>query len=263
MKFEYYSTGFILKALLNHIKISKELSEIKQIIMGLLDEDQSVDHYIDSIKNLPNVFNNTEFSNSVRFAAEFLYAICVQFGIGVKMDFSESVALSSAIYQRLSEKNYVPASHMYGDYCQNNGNFEKALQCYKVGVEENYAPAQDGLARLYYFGNGVEINFKMALELFEKSAAQEYAPAELFLGDYYAERADATQATVPRVYDLLTRAYKHGYTIAKDSLEKLPKKLFGQPITTQFQGLGSGASCSDDVVDTNERKQKSENKSRL
>ena len=45
-------------------------------------------------------------------------------------------------------------------------------------AELDYAPAQYGLALMYYYGEGTEKNWDMAFQWMSKAAEQAYAPAQ-------------------------------------------------------------------------------------
>jgi TPR repeat protein len=78
---------------------------------------------------------------------------------------------------------------------------QELVGLYRAAAAQNYAPAQNNLARLYAKGGGVEKSIPHALELYRKSAEQGYALAQYNLGmllmsDGPGDRADRMKEAV-------------------------------------------------------------------
>ena len=69
----------------------------------------------------------------------------------------------------------------YGLLCANTDRFAQAF----AAVDQNYAPAQNFLGRMYLHGRGVEQSYQEALNWCRMSANQGYVNAQRMLGDLF------------------------------------------------------------------------------
>lgn len=83
---------------------------------------------------------------------------------------------------------------------------KEAIKWYKKAAEKNYAPAQNSLARCYYYAKGTEKDDKEALRLWGLAINQNYANAYLNLAIYYHELEDETEENNQKIIELLSKA---------------------------------------------------------
>lgn len=65
------------------------------------------------------------------------------------------------------------------------GREDEAVKWLTRAAEQDYAPAQTELGRMYQWGKGVEQNDEMAVQLYTLAAEQGYASAQYYLGMMY------------------------------------------------------------------------------
>ena len=167
----------------------------------------------------------TQGDNVAQFCLAFMY----KHGYGVK----ESRSEAKKWYKKSAEQGYAPAQNNLGvlyvrraevaeDKSTFLENFEKAEKWFKMAAdqryplaqfnlymlpgkqkkldwliksaEQGYAPAQNTLGYLYFFGSrhfnhgdSIPIDFQKAVEWFREAADQDYAAAQLNLGICYEE----------------------------------------------------------------------------
>ena len=98
---------------------------------------------------------------------------------------------------------------------------EKArIETYTSLATNNDATAQLILGECYYFGWGVEQDYKQAVEWYKKSAEQGYAAAQFDLGNCY-ECGRGVDKDYRKAVEWYERAAKQGNEKAKESLDKL------------------------------------------
>lgn len=64
-----------------------------------------------------------------------------------------------------------------GDDAYNAGDYEKALAYYQQAADQGFAEAQNSLADMYYYGEGVEQSYEKALEYYQQAAELGYEQA--------------------------------------------------------------------------------------
>ncbi len=64
-------------------------------------------------------------------------------------------------------------------------DYAQALSWYRKAADQGYAPAQDSIGDLYYYGRGVKQDYAQAAAWFRKAADQGYAPAQNSIGVLY------------------------------------------------------------------------------
>lgn len=114
---------------------------------------------------------------------------------GGHLDYQEAAKWYSAS----ARKGYERASFELGKlYDQNPPEIEsakdKAVQIYTTMAEQGLPTAQCILGMKYWFGDGVEIDFKKAINWLQKAAAQKHDAAIRSLADLYAAINDSENA---------------------------------------------------------------------
>ncbi len=114
---------------------------------------------------------------------------------GGHLDYQEAAKWYSAS----ARKGYERASFELGKlYDQNppeiEGAKDKAVQIYTTMAEQGLPTAQCILGMKYWFGDGVEIDFKKAINWLQKAAAQKHDAAIRSLADLYAAINDSENA---------------------------------------------------------------------
>lgn len=66
-----------------------------------------------------------------------------------------------------------------------NGDYDKAIECYRKAAQQGDAQGQDELGGMYLYGAGGEVDYATALEWFRKSAAQGFAEGQRDVGLMY------------------------------------------------------------------------------
>src|SRR3546814_6486409 len=83
---------------------------------------------------------------------------------------------------------YVKAQHNLGViYMKGSGDDSKAAEWFSKAAEQEYAPAQFNLERMYEDGRGVEKDIFKAVEWFTKAAELKYVKAQSVIGSMYME----------------------------------------------------------------------------
>ncbi len=131
---------------------------------------------------------------------------------GGHLDYQEAAKWYSAS----ARKGYERASFELGKlYDQNppeiEGAKDKAVQIYTTMAEQGLPTAQCILGMKYWFGDGVEIDFKKAINWLRKAAAQKHDAAIRSLADLYAAINDSENAS---------RWYKVGASYGDDYCRK-------------------------------------------
>ncbi|MCI9077960.1 MAG: sel1 repeat family protein [Lachnospiraceae bacterium] len=131
---------------------------------------------------------------------------------GGHLDYQEAAKWYSAS----AKKGYERASFELGKlYDQNppeiEGAKDKAVQIYTTMAEQGLPTAQCILGMKYWFGDGVEIDFKKAISWLQKAAAQKHDAAIRSLADLYAAINDSENAF---------RWYKTGASYGDDYCRK-------------------------------------------
>ena len=80
--------------------------------------------------------------------------------------------------KRQAEQGDAIAQSKMGVMYMDGKDYLKADHWFQRAVNQGYAPAQNNLAGIYYYGYGVEQDLNRALELFKVSAQQGYTPAQ-------------------------------------------------------------------------------------
>ena len=114
---------------------------------------------------------------------------------GGHLDYTEAAKWYSAS----ARKGYERASFELGKlYDQNppeiEGAKDKAVQIYTTMAEQGLPTAQCILGMKYWFGDGVEVDYKKAAGWLKKAAAQKHDAAIRNLGDLYAAISDSENA---------------------------------------------------------------------
>lgn len=135
---------------------------------------------------------------------------------GGHLDYQEAAKWYSAS----AKKGYERASFELGKlYDQNPPEIEdakdKAVQIYTTMAEQGLPTAQCILGMKYWFGDGVEIDFKKAINWLQKAAAQKHDAAIRSLADLYAAINDSENAY---------RWYKIGASYGDDYCRKKLRK---------------------------------------
>ena len=67
------------------------------------------------------------------------------------------------------------------------GNYSKALPIFEAQAQSGNVLAQFALAKMYRFGQGVEINYPKALSYYQDAAQGSYGVAQSHLGEMYEQ----------------------------------------------------------------------------
>lgn len=114
-----------------------------------------------------------------------------------------------------------------GMYELNRGEFHEAITQFQPLVDDNYAPAQYQMAKIYLYGYGTNKNDQKALELMTKAAEQNYPDALFALSVIYTEGALVAKDT-DKAFELMEKA----------AMKELPSAQFNLGVMyAQGQGI--------------------------
>lgn len=92
-----------------------------------------------------------------------------------------------------------------GMYELNRGEFHEAINQFQPLVDDNYAPAQYQMAKIYLYGYGTVKNNDKALELMKKAAGQNYPDALFALSVIYTEGV-LVEKDLNKAFELMEKA---------------------------------------------------------
>lgn len=87
-------------------------------------------------------------------------------------------------------------------------------------AEQGDKSIQHDVAGMYYFAQGVEVNFTEALKWYRRSADQGYSPAQSMLGQMY-ENGEGVEKDIPTAIMWYKKAAADGLKSAKEALKRL------------------------------------------
>ena len=99
-------------------------------------------------------------------------------------------------------------------------DYKKAVEWYKKSAEQGTAVAQFNLGYCYEKGQGVEQDYKKSVEWYKKSAEQGYAEAQCNLGTCYY-RGQGVEQDYKKAVEWYEKAAMQGNEKAKEYLDKL------------------------------------------
>ena len=99
-------------------------------------------------------------------------------------------------------------------------DYKKSVEWYKKSAEQGYAAAQFNLGICYYRGQGVEQDYKKAVEWYKKSAEQGDEKAQFNLG-YCYEKGQGVEQDYKKAVEWYEKAAMQGNEKAKEYLDKL------------------------------------------
>ncbi|MBL4787245.1 MAG: caspase family protein [Cohaesibacteraceae bacterium] len=105
------------------------------------------------------------------------YAPGVQFG-----DIDPTSALVICDAAMLKSPNELRIKYQLARINYKAKSYENALTHYRSAANAGYAPAQDGLAHMYFYGDGIKQDQEQGVSWFRKAANANYAPAQYKLG---------------------------------------------------------------------------------
>ena len=98
-----------------------------------------------------------------------------------------------------------------------NGDYDKAIECYRKAAQQGDAQGQDELGGMYLYGAGVEVDYATALDWFRKSAAQGFAEGQRDVGLMYHYGLGVEQ-DYQKALEWYNKAAKHGNAHAEKGL---------------------------------------------
>ena len=114
------------------------------------------EYEIHNDENFYKAFEFFELGN-VSYWGEIFY------GEGVKQDDEQAAVW----YEKAAELGYVDAKIKLDLIRSEKENFEEALKQYKERANQGYSPAASHLGFIYFYGKGVEQDYKEALKWFK------------------------------------------------------------------------------------------------
>lgn len=91
-------------------------------------------------------------------------------------------------YEKAAEKGDASAGYSAGMILikrRRNSDVERAVELFHVSAEQGIKESQYELGRAYYYGDGLDKNYKEALKWFEKAASQNHIEAWFYVGVVY------------------------------------------------------------------------------
>lgn len=145
----------------------------------------------------------------------------LQYEYGRALDANKDYSAAFTWYSKAVDQNYAPAQdalgtlYYYGDGVEKNliKSFELTLKA----ANQNYAPAQDNVGLAYKYGDGVELNLTNAFEWFTKSANQNFAPAQNDLGLAY-EYGEGVEKSVSKAFEWYQKSANQNYDWGQHNL---------------------------------------------
>ena len=101
-------------------------------------------------------------------------------------------------------------------------DYARAMAANKAGGERGHSGCQFQVGIMYYYGRGVDVDYKQALPWFEKAAAQDVPAAIHHLADMYLMGHVATPS-FRRAREYYSRASGLGNSTAEESMQELAK----------------------------------------
>ena len=99
-------------------------------------------------------------------------------------------------------------------------DYTRAMAAYKVGGEGGHAGCQWMVGSMYYFGQGVAVDYKLARQWIEKAAAQDQPHAVSQLGSMYFKGGGVTPSW-RRARELYQRAIGLGNSEVVEYMQTL------------------------------------------
>ena len=87
-------------------------------------------------------------------------------GDQVKQDIHEA----EIWYQRATDGGSIHASYYLGLLRRSSGDYQRAIELFRIGARAEFAPSLNNLAIMYFNGQGVKQDKKLARELWERAA---------------------------------------------------------------------------------------------
>lgn len=131
---------------------------------------------------------------------------------------------TTAKKEKLSEAHNLCYSYIYGKNSFEL-DYDKAFEWCAIAANLGGDSAQTLLAELYFYGNGVERNYKTAGKLYKKAARKGHSHAQMMVfvvNNIYRPRSSAIEEQVDGIF-YLSDAVKAGYAPAIE----LSKKIYG------------------------------------
>ncbi|MEG1645800.1 MAG: tetratricopeptide repeat protein [Clostridia bacterium] len=153
--------------------------------------------YDDIYRRIPNikpkeVKDIKKLSDEGDSEAHYVLGLLYYYGFVIEQDYEKSVYYYNLSAKQGNAKGYYGMGKMYeqGKFIKKNKSLANQcyLKCVKIIME---APVvkdfveQNMLGNIFYFGNGVEKDYKSALYWFTMSAKQDYSKAQYRLGNLY------------------------------------------------------------------------------
>lgn len=117
--------------------------------------------------------------------------------------------------------NAEALKHLGSRYFYGNGveqNYKKAVECYTISAANGNADAQCALGVCYYKGYGVGISLKKAVEYYTLSAEQGNANAQYYLGNHYYDKLFFSKKNHKKAFEWYYLAAKQGHADAQNQL---------------------------------------------
>ena len=103
-------------------------------------------------------------------------------------------------------------------------DYPRAVAAYKIAAEAGDALSQWQIGTMYYYGEGVAMDYEQARPWIEKAAAQDYPDAVGTLGVMYADGLGVTPSW-RRARELYERAIELGNSRAVKSMQALTQSI--------------------------------------
>ena len=125
-------------------------------------------------------------------------------------------------------KGHIQAAEFTGSiYYWGQGvtiDYQRAMAAFKVGAEGGKALCQYQVGFMYYHGLGVAVDYKQARPWFEKAAAQDYPSAVAQLGAMY-HLGEGVTPSWRRARELYQRAIELGDSKAVENMQTLTEDI--------------------------------------
>lgn len=130
------------------------------------------------------------------------------------------------LFIKAATLNHYESYNFIGNY-YNEGliypkNFKKAVENYKIAAVKNNASGQFNMGQAYYYGEGVDQDYKVAFDWYQKAANQGYDLAYIQLSRYY-EKGLLAPKNISKAIKLLEKPAKNGEPTAQYNLAILYK----------------------------------------
>lgn len=101
-------------------------------------------------------------------------------------------------------------------------NLKKSFENYNIAAQNNNASGQFNMGQAYYYGEGVDQDYKLAFDWYQKAANQDYDLAYIQLSRYY-EKGLLVPTNISKAIELLEKPAKNGEPTAQYNLAILYK----------------------------------------